>query len=107
MPGLRAFPSRVPDGAAVFLEKTVPMDRETALAEAIEMSEWPGQKISYQTGKLQIEQFMVDARRKQGNQFSLRKFHDYIWLNGNVPFVLQRWEYLGTDDELRKENDLR
>ena len=95
------------DGAAVFLEKTVPMDRETALAEAIEMSEWPGQKISYQTGKLQIEQLMADARRKQGNQFSVRKFHDYVWLNGNVPFVLQRWEYLGTDDELRKVNGLK
>ena len=95
------------DDAATFLEENVPMDRETALAEAVEMSEWPGQKISYQTGKLQIEQFIVDARRKQGNQFSLRKFHDYIWLNGNVPFVLQRWEYLGTDDELRKVNDLK
>ena len=95
------------DDAATFLEKSVPMDRETALGEAVEMSEWPGQKISYQTGKLQIEQFMVDARSKQGNQFTLRKFHDYIWLNGNVPFVLQRWEYLGTDDELRKVNDLK
>lgn len=95
------------DDAAAFLEKTVPMDRETALAEAVEMSEWPGQKISYQTGKLQIEQLMADARKKQGDQFSVRKFHDYVWLNGNVPFVLQRWEYLGTDDQLLKVNDLK
>ena len=95
------------DDAAAFLEKTVPMDRETALAEAVEMSEWPGQKISYQTGKLQIEQLMADARKKQGGQFSVRKFHDYVWLNGNVPFVLQRWEYLGTEDELLKANDLK
>ena len=95
------------DDAAAFLEKTVPMDRETALAEAVEMSEWPGQKISYQTGKLQIEQLMADGREKQGDQFSVRKFHDYVWLNGNVPFVLQRWEYLGTDDGLLKLNDLK
>ena len=95
------------DDAADFLEKTVPMDRGTALAEAIEMSEWPGQKISYQTGKLQIEQLMTDARKKQGDQFSVRKFHDFVWLNGNVPFVLQRWEYLGTDDGLLKVNDLK
>jgi uncharacterized protein (DUF885 family) len=94
------------DDAAAFLEKTVPMDRETALAEAVEMSEWPGQKISYQTGKLQIEELMVDARKQQADQFSVRKFHDYVWLNGNVPFVLQRWEYLGTEDELLKVNDL-
>ncbi len=95
------------DDAAAFLEKTVPMDRQTALAEAVEMSEYPGQKISYQTGKLQIEQLMVDARKKQVGQFSVRKFHDYVWLNGNVPFVLQRWEYLGTDDELLKVKDLK
>jgi len=95
------------DDAAAFLEKIVPVDKETALSEAIKMSEWPGQKISYQTGKLKIEQLMVDARKKQEEQFSVRKFHDYVWLNGNVPFVLQRWEYLGTDDELLKVNDLK
>lgn len=95
------------DDAAAFLEKTVPMDHKTALAEAVEMSEWPGQKISYQTGKLQVEQLMTDGRKKQGEQFSLRKFHDYVWLNGNVPFALQRWEYLGMDDELRTLDSLR
>jgi uncharacterized protein (DUF885 family) len=95
------------DEAAEFLEKSVPMDRATALAEAVEMSEWPGQKISYQTGKLQIEQMMSDARKRQGERFNLRKFHDYVWLNGNVPFALQRWEYLGTDDELKKLNELK
>ena len=94
------------DDAAAFLETTVPMDKETAVGEAIDMTVAPGQKISYQTGKLQIEQLMVDARKKQGDQFSVRKFHDYVWLNGNVPFVLQRWEYLGTDDELLKVSDL-
>ena len=45
-------------------------------------SEWLGQKISYQTGKLQIVRMIEDARLKQGEQFSVRKFHDYVWLNG-------------------------
>ena len=88
------------DQAADFLEKTVPMDHDTALAEAVEMTEWPGQKIAYQTGKLQIEQLMTDARKQQGDAFTLRKFQDYVWLNGNVPFALQRWELLGDDAEL-------
>ena len=26
---------------------------------------------------------------------------DFLWMNGNVPIVLQRWEYLGKDDDLR------
>jgi hypothetical protein len=25
----------------------------------------------------------------------LRKFHDRVWREGNVPFSLQRWELLG------------
>ena len=93
--------------AADFLRSSVPMSAEDAWAEAVQMSEWPGQKISYQTGKLQIVQMMEEARLKQGQQFSVRKFHDYVWLNGNVPIALQRWEYLGMDDEVGKLGGLK
>lgn len=93
--------------AADFLQRNVPMGAESARTEAVEMSELPGQKISYQTGKLQIVQMMEEARLKQGEQFSLRKFHDYVWLNGNVPIALQRWEYLGMDDEVSKLGGLK
>jgi uncharacterized protein (DUF885 family) len=54
----------------------------------------PGQAITYQIGKQDIIHLMSDARRKQGDAFSLQAFHDFIWLNGNVPFSLQRWELL-------------
>ena len=37
---------------------------------------------------------LADARRAQGAQFSLRRFHDQLWLNGNVPLSLLRWELL-------------
>jgi hypothetical protein len=88
--------------AADFLRRNVPMSAESAWEDAVEMGELPGQKISYQTGKLQIIQMMQDARLKQGEKFSVREFHDYVWLNGNVPLALQRWEYVGMDDELQK-----
>jgi uncharacterized protein (DUF885 family) len=65
------------------------------------MGEMPGQKIAYQIGKLQILEMLADARLKQGEHFSVQKFHDYVWLNGNVPIALQRWELLGLDDEVR------
>jgi len=81
--------------AAEYLESKVPMDRETARSEAIMFSTTPGQAISYQVGKVQIMEFLAEARRRQGEQFSLRKFHDFVWSNGNVPIALQRWEYLG------------
>jgi uncharacterized protein (DUF885 family) len=65
------------------------------------MGELPGQKIAYQAGKLQIVQMLENARLKQGNKFNLQEFHNYVWLNGNVPIALQQWEYLGMDDEVR------
>ena len=80
--------------AAEYLESNVPMDRQTARSEAIMFSTTPGQAISYQIGKIQIMEFLAEARRKQKEQFNLRNFHDFVWTNGNVPIVLQRMEYL-------------
>jgi uncharacterized protein (DUF885 family) len=86
--------------AADYLQRTVPMDARTAHTEAAFFATGPGQAISYQIGKFQILKFLADARRQQGDKFSLRSFHDFLWLNGNVPIALQRWEYLGLDNEL-------
>jgi uncharacterized protein (DUF885 family) len=83
------------DQAADYLEKTVPMDKATAHAEAAAFASAPGQAISYQIGKLQILGMLADARRAQGDKFQLRAFHDFVWKNGNVPIALQRWEYVG------------
>jgi uncharacterized protein (DUF885 family) len=81
--------------AADYLATNVPMDRTTALSEAAMFASTPGQAITYQTGKLQITQLLADARRNEGDKFSLLKFNDFVWSNGNVPISLQRWEMLG------------
>lgn len=86
--------------AADYLERTVPMDRETARQEAATFATTPGQAITYQIGKLQLLTFLADARLHQGERFRLRDFHDSVWLNGNVPIALQRWEMLGLTDEI-------
>jgi uncharacterized protein (DUF885 family) len=83
------------DQAAKYLQEKVPMDEQTARQEAIAFSTGPGQAITYQIGKLQIIQFLADARMQQGDKFNLRTFHDFVWKNGNVPIALQQWEYLG------------
>ena len=85
---------------AEYLAKTVPMDSQTAQAEAKFFASSPGQAISYQIGKTQIMRFLAEARRQQGEKFDLQAFHDFLWLNGNVPISLQRWEYLGLTDDL-------
>jgi len=87
--------------AADYLVQRVPMDKKTAEAEAALFATDPGQAISYQIGKSQILHFVADAKLAQGEKFSLRAFHDFLWRNGNVPIALQRWEYLGEDDDLR------
>jgi uncharacterized protein (DUF885 family) len=82
------------DQATQYLSTTVPMDQSTARAEAAMFASTPGQAITYQIGKQDILALLSDTRRKQGDSFSLQAFHDYIWINGNVPFALQRWELL-------------
>jgi uncharacterized protein (DUF885 family) len=86
--------------AGDYLARAVPMDRETAIAEAVFFAFNPGQAISYQIGKLQILQFLADAKLDQGEDFSLRHFHDFLMENGNVPIALQRWQYLGRINEV-------
>ena len=53
--------------------------------EAIAFSTGPGQALAYQIGKLQITQFLAEARLREGDKFNLRAFHDFVWKNGNVP----------------------
>jgi uncharacterized protein (DUF885 family) len=91
--------------AAKYLEEKVPMDAGTARQEAIAFSVGPGQAITYQIGKLQITKFLAEARMQQGDKFNLRAFHDFVWKNGNVPIALQRWEYLGANDDVPKLTD--
>jgi len=91
-----------PEGAADFMQHNVPMSAEDARTEVVEMGETPGQKISYQIGKLQIIEMLEESRQRQGERFSLRAFHDYLWQNGNVPIMLLRWEYLGVGDAAGK-----
>ncbi len=90
------------DQAASYLETRVPMDRKTALEEAAFFASSPGQAISYQIGKIQIIKLLADARTREGDAFRLRRFHDFLWMNGNVPIALQRWEYLGDPSDVEK-----
>src|SRR5205085_1793305 len=88
------------DTAAEALARRVPMDVATAREEASFFASEPCQAITYQVGKLQIIGFLADARRTLGDGFNLRAFHDALWINGNVPIALQRWESLGLADQV-------
>lgn len=89
--------------ATSYLEHRVPMDRGTAYEEAIFFSSNPGQALTYQIGKTQIIKFFSDSKAKKhadSQEFAMREFHDYLWLNGNVPLSLLRYEYLDDPSEI-------
>jgi hypothetical protein len=92
--------------AADYLARTVPMDRRTAEGEAASFATAPGLGIAYEIGKLQIQRMLAERRLEQGDKFTLREFHDYVWSNGNVPLSLQRWDLLGLDDDVKKADEL-
>lgn len=56
-------------------------------------------------GKLQINELLADARRSEGDAFSLLRFNDFVWNNGNVPIALQRWELLHDPSEVPAKMD--
>jgi hypothetical protein len=86
--------------AAAELADRVPMDTATAAEEAAFFAETPGQALTYQIGKTQLIALVADAARTRGASLDLRDLHDAIWVNGNVPIALLRWELLGLTDEL-------
>jgi hypothetical protein len=86
--------------AQAYLTNTVPMDEHTARSEAFMFASTPGQAITYQIGKMDILKGLTMAELQQGKAFSLQKYQDYVWLNGSVPFSLQRWELLGDETDV-------
>jgi len=90
------------DAAADLLATKVPMDTETARAEAAFFAATPTQGMSYTIGKFQLQRLLADARTVEGEAFSLLEFHNWIWRNGNVPFALLRFERLGDRSDLER-----
>jgi hypothetical protein len=93
-----ALGHRTPDEAAGDLATAIPVDRATASGEALFFAGHPGQGLSYQIGKLQLFDLLASCAR--GAKFDPAAFHGRLWREGNVPFVLQRWELLGLTDQL-------
>lgn len=72
------------------------MLENTALAENNVVNEvdryitWPGQALAYKTGQLEILRQREEAKRRLGNRFNIREFHDAVLSNGAVPLPALR-----------------
>jgi Bacterial protein of unknown function (DUF885) len=91
---------------AAFLEKELGLGLKMGTEGATMFASWPGVLVAYQTGKTDILRFLADTKRKQGADFKLRAFHDFLWKNGNVPIALLRLEYLGSADDIERVHRL-
>ncbi|RSN27326.1 DUF885 domain-containing protein [Amycolatopsis sp. WAC 01416] len=58
--------------------------------------EWPGQALSYMTGRLEIQRLRAFAEEELGKAFDIRDFHDVVLRNGQVPLpvlsdIVREW----------------
>ncbi len=49
---------------------------------------WPGQALAYKIGELKIIELRERARKKLGERFSIRDYHDEVLKNGALPLNL-------------------
>jgi uncharacterized protein (DUF885 family) len=84
------------------IDRTPMMDDNVARVDAEIYLREPAYGISYQMGKIQIEQLLADRALQLGDRFSLKEFHDQFLAAGMIPISLIRWEMTGLDDEVRR-----
>ena len=99
--GLHANEFTIQDAVRYMVERTPMMDDNVARVDAEIYLREPGYGISYQMGKIQIDQLLADRAIQLRDRFSLKDFHDQFLAAGMIPISLIRWEMTGLDDEVR------
>jgi uncharacterized protein (DUF885 family) len=90
---LHAEDLSVEQGVRLFRDHAF-LEEATARREA-ERGTFDPTYLVYSVGKLMLQKLRRDVEAKQGDQFSLRTFHDTLLKQGNAPFSLHRRLMLG------------
>ncbi len=69
-------------------EATIPLSSAQSDVEGFTRA--PGYGLSYLMGRHMVSELKTELQKELGGQFNLRRFHDLMALNGNLPFVLAR-----------------
>jgi uncharacterized protein (DUF885 family) len=79
-----------PDEATDFLVEHTAFEPSVARAEVRRYTYTPGYQLSYLLGKVLILGLREEERRRRGDTFSLRRFHDTLLRNGSLPISFHR-----------------
>jgi hypothetical protein len=86
-----------------WMDKTPYLDVDVARVDAeIYLRRPPGYGLGYTIGSFQMYKLLADRKRKLGDDFVLREFHDQFMAAGGLPIALIRYEMTGLDDEVRQ-----
>ena len=78
------------DEATEFLVANTSFEEANARAEVKRYTYTPTYQLSYLLGKVLLLQLREDERRRLGDAFSLRRFHDTLLDNGSLPISFHR-----------------
>ena len=73
------------DQMVEYFHRYTAMDEPNVQSEVDRYIAWPGQALAYKLGQLKILALRDEARRKLGDRFNLRAFHDEVLHNGALP----------------------
>lgn len=90
------------DQAVDYFMRAGGLDRESATGEAAGAASQPTQKMTYITGKFEIMRLLGQYRDHQGNQFTLKRFHDDLLRNGSLPLSVEKWILLDGRSDLEQ-----
>jgi hypothetical protein len=96
---LHANQYTIADAVKYMMDHTPYMDENVARVDAEIYLRRPTYGISYQMGKIQIDQLVAERAIELGEKFNLKEFHDRFLAAGTIPVSLIRWEMTGKADE--------
>jgi uncharacterized protein (DUF885 family) len=81
--------------ALAFWKKNIRNQDDIAMREINRMRRWPAQVVTYKYGALQIKHWKEELQRREGKGFDIRRFHDRLLGQGNLPLFMMKEQVLG------------